>query len=320
MKKPQKTAKSSKRHVLLVTGLSGAGLSTTLKALEDQGYKAVDNLPLALVDALLKLKEGSGTPVAIGIDSRTWDFSAQAFLRKVAALKKNKALQTQLVFVNCDDQVLQRRYTETRRIHPLAVDRPIADGISRERQLLKSLRNAADHVIDTTDIKAHDLRRLVEGLFSLDAARGLFVNVTSFGFRNGVPREADLVLDVRFLDNPHWDAKLRVLSGRDAPVIRKIEKDPEFAPFFKNATALLQHLLPRYDREGKNYLTIGIGCTGGRHRSVFVAERLHLWLQRQGFSAGIRHRDLDSWAQQQGLEQKLKPGLDRKLKSKRRAA
>ena len=320
MKKPQKTAKSSKRHVLLVTGLSGAGLSTTLKALEDQGYKAVDNLPLALVDALLKLKEGSGTPVAIGIDSRTWDFSAQAFLRKVAALKKNKALQTQLVFVNCDDQVLQRRYTETRRIHPLAVDRPIADGISRERQLLKSLRNAADHVIDTTDIKAHDLRRLVEGLFSLDAARGLFVNVTSFGFRNGVPREADLVLDVRFLDNPHWDAKLRVLSGRDAPVIRKIEKDPEFAPFFKNATALLQHLLPRYDREGKNYLTIGIGCTGGRPPSLFVAERLHLWLQRQGFSAGIRHRDLDSWAQQQGLEQKLKPGLDRKLKSKRRAA
>jgi len=308
MKKTVKRAQKSgpKRKVLLVTGLSGAGLSTTLKALEDLGYKAVDNLPLALVDALLKLKEGSGTPVAIGIDSRTWDFSPQKFLRKTEALKKARGLQVELVFVNCDDQVLQRRYTETRRIHPLAVDRPIADGISRERQLLKPLRTAADHVIDTTDIKAHDLRRLVEGLFSLDAARGLFVNVTSFGFRNGVPREADLVLDVRFLDNPHWDAKLRPLSGRDVPVIRKIEKDPEFAPFFKNATALLQHLLPRYDREGKNYLTIGIGCTGGRHRSVFVAERLAQWLRQKGFNAGLRHRDLDSWSQQQGLVTKNK--------------
>ena len=270
----KRLASTAARKILLVTGLSGAGLSTALKSLEDLGYKAVDNLPLALVDALLAQKEGRGQPVAIGIDSRTWDFSAAKILQKIDSLKKLKNTEAALVFINCDDQVLQQRYTETRRVHPLAVDRPVADGVLRERQLLQPVRKAADHVIDTSDIKAHDLRRLIDGLFALDDDRGLYVAVTSFGFRNGVPRDADLVFDVRFLDNPHWDAKLRPLSGRDKPVMDKISKDPEFKPFFKNLTGLLQHLLPRYDREGKNYLTIAIGCTGGRHRSVYLAERL----------------------------------------------
>lgn len=290
-----------KRRVLLVTGLSGAGLSTTLKALEDLGYKAVDNLPLALVEDLLALKAGGTSPVAIGIDTRAWDFSAQKLLRESEALKARADIDAKLVFVDCEDAVLQRRYTETRRLHPLATDRPVKDGISQERQLLRACRRAADHVIDTSDIKAHDLRRLTQGLFGLKRGGGLVVTVTSFGFRNGLPREADLVLDVRFLDNPHWDAKLRPLSGRDAAVIRKIEKDPEFAPFFNNTCTLLKHLLPRYDREGKNYLTIAVGCTGGRHRSVFTAERLQGWLAANGFSAAVRHRDLERWTADQGL-------------------
>ncbi|MDE1153052.1 MAG: RNase adapter RapZ [Micavibrio sp.] len=320
-KKPpvKKTArKVPQRKVLLVTGLSGAGLSTALKALEDLGYQAVDNLPLALVDALLARTEGRGKPVAIGIDSRTWDFSGPKILKKIAALKVQRNLDAALVFVNCDDQILQQRYTETRRVHPLAIDRPIADGVQRERQMMQPIRKAADHVIDTSDIKAHDLRRLVAGLFHLDDDRGLFVAVTSFGFRNGVPREADLVFDVRFLDNPHWDPKLRPLSGLDAPVVKKIESDPEFTPFFKNVTGLLAHLLPRYDREGKHYLTVAVGCTGGRHRSVYTAEKIYVWLNRMNISAGVRHRDLDKWAAQQQL--KMVPE-DRHIKNtKRRSA
>lgn len=280
------------RRVLLVTGLSGAGLSTALKALEDSGYKAVDNLPLALVDNLLAQKEGLGKPVAIGIDSRTWDFSAAKLLKKVAALKADKRLRAELVFVNCEDAILQQRYTETRRVHPLAIDRPVADGVLRERLLMQPVRKSADHVIDTSDIKAHDLRRIVSGAFSLEQ-EALFITVTSFGFKNGVPREADLLFDVRFLDNPHWDAKLRPLSGLDKPVAARIRKDKGYAPFFRNMTALLGPLLPRYGREGKHYLTVALGCTGGKHRSVFVAEELKRWLQAKGHSAAVRHRDLE---------------------------
>jgi len=287
-----------KRRVLLVTGLSGAGLSTTLKSLEDLGYKAVDNLPLALVDKLLAQKEGQGTPVAIGIDSRTWDFSAAKLLRKAAELKKDKNLRAELVFVNCEDSILQHRFTETRRVHPLAVDRPVADGVLRERLMMQPVRKAADHVIDTSDIKAHDLRRIVSGAFSLEE-KGLFIVITSFGFKNGVPREADLVFDVRFLDNPHWDARLRPMSGRDAPVAAKIRGDKGYKPFFKNLTGLLGPLLPRYGREGKHYLTIALGCTGGRHRSVFVAEELSRWLRKKGHVGALHHRDLDKWAAQQ---------------------
>lgn len=309
--------KQKKRKVLLVTGLSGAGLSTALKALEDLGYKAVDNLPLALVDGLLSQKQGRGQPVAIGIDCRTWDFSAPKMLRKAAELKKKKGLSAQLVFINCEDGVLQQRFTETRRIHPLADERPVIDGIVQERQLMQPLRKAADHVIDTTDAKPHELRHILEGNFLQEDDRGLFVCVMSFAFRNGVPREADLVFDARFLDNPHWDPRLRLLSGRDAPVAQKLKGDKGYREFFKNLTALLALLLPRYAKAGKSYLTIAVGCTGGRHRSVFVAEELHRWLGQQGFSAlDLRHRDLEKWeAQQFSQSQDRKKNKQRKDKA-----
>lgn len=283
----RKKTNNRKRKILLVTGLSGAGMSTALKSLEDAGYKAVDNLPLALIGALLSQKEGMSQPVAIGIDTRAWDFTPEKLLRE---RKKSGA---ELVFIDCRDDVLQQRFTETRRVHPLAADRPVGDGVTFERKLMKPLKSAADHVIDTTDLKAQDLRRIMEGRFGQGEDGGLRVFVMSFGFKHGVPREADIVFDMRFLDNPHWDPKLRPLSGLDAPIARKIGRDPDFQRFFKGFAGLLSRLLPRYDAEGKNYLTIALGCTGGRHRSVFAADALYKKLRKDGASVAVRHRDID---------------------------
>ena len=277
--------------VILVTGLSGAGHSTALRALEDLGYEAVDNLPLALLNAPASFDR----PVALGIDSRTRGFSAAALLERIQRLKAEPGQSVRLVFLTCSDEVLQRRFTETRRRHPLALDRPIADGIRQERLLLEDLADAADLVIDSTDLAIGDLKRLMQGHFALDrrtgSAPGLAIAVMSFSYRYGLPREADLVFDVRFLANPHYQDELRPLTGRNAAVGAYIEADPAFRPFFENLTDLLLPLLPGYEREGKSYLTLAVGCTGGRHRSVFVAERLAEWLTQHGRRVDLRHRD-----------------------------
>lgn len=276
-----------KSPLILVTGLSGAGHSTALRALEDLGYEAVDNLPLVLLNAPVSFDR----PMALGIDSRTRGFSAEALLERIQRLRAEPGLSVSLVFLTCSDEVLQRRYTETRRRHPLAQDRPVADGIRQERLMLDALADAADLVIDSTDLAIGDLKRLMLGHFALGRRPGLAIAVMSFSYRYGLPREADLVFDVRFLDNPHYDPALRPLTGRDAAVGAHIEADPAFAPFFKNLTDLLLPLLPGYEREGKSYLTLAVGCTGGRHRSVFVAERLAAWLAGHGRRVDLRHRD-----------------------------
>jgi len=283
----------SRRRVVLVTGLSGAGMSVALKALEDLGYESVDNLRLSLVSALVQQVESGNRPLAIVIDSRTRDFSADAFVEQVEALRRRADLNVTLLFLECGDEVLQRRFTETRRRHPLALDRPVPDGIQRERALLAPLRETADLSIDTTSLSIHDLRRQLGGRFALDAEPGLLVSVMSFSFRQGLPREADLVFDVRFLTNPHWDPALRPLTGQDEAVAHRVASDPDFPAFFANLTGLLQPLLPRYNQEGKSYLTIAVGCTGGRHRSVYVAERLAAWLRDMGVKTGLSHRDLE---------------------------
>lgn len=288
------------RRILLATGMSGAGLSVALKALEDLGYESVDNLRLSLVPALIEQGDPSHRPLAIVIDSRTRDFSVAAFLEQVESLKARPDLDVRLLFLDCADEVLQRRFTETRRRHPLADDRPVPDGIQRERALLLPLKQRADATIDTTQLSIHDLRRILAGNFSLDAQPALQVFVTSFSFRLGLPREADLVFDVRFLTNPHWDLHLRPLTGRDPAVAAKVEADPDFPAFFRNLTGLLRPLLPRYNQEGKSYLTVAVGCTGGRHRSVFVAERLAGWLKDLGLKVGLSHRDLDRQGERQG--------------------
>ncbi len=283
---------ASHRRILLVTGMSGAGMSSALAALEDLGYEAVDNLPLSLVPALVAQGDLSNRPIAIGIDSRTREFNAERLLSQLRELREDDTLEVGLVFLDCDDDVLQRRYTETRRRHPLALDRPVADGIAADRNVVGPLRDHAELLIDSTTLSIHDLRRQLEGRFAVGGEPGLFVQVTSFSFRRGLPREADLVFDVRFLDNPYWNAELRPLTGLDEAVQQAVAADRDFAEFFDRMTGLLSPLLPRYNQEGKSYLTIAIGCTGGRHRSVFVATRLELWLQDQGYRVGLMHRDL----------------------------
>jgi RNase adapter protein RapZ len=281
-------------RLLVVTGMSGAGRSTALKAFEDMGYEAVDNLPLSLLPNLLGAP--SPPPLAIGVDVRTRDFGVNALLATLDSLVAEHNLELKIVFLDCEDDRLVRRYTETRRRHPLAGDRPVLDGIHLERQRVWPLRDRADLVIDTTALNPGDLKRLLHGHFALGAAPGITIFVTSFSYRHGLPRDADLVFDVRFLRNPHYVAGLRPLTGRDAPVGAFIEADQDFAPFFKRLCLLLAPLLPRYEREGKSYLTIAIGCTGGRHRSVYLAERLAAWLSEQGRPVGVNHRDLDQWA------------------------
>lgn len=306
-----------RRQVLLVTGLSGAGLSTALKALEDLGWKVVDNLPLSLIDPLLSRAEGRAQPVALGIDSRTWDFSAAAFEKTLEKLRGDDALRVRVLFIDCADGVLQQRFTETRRRHPLALDRSVADGVDLERGLVGPLRDLADLAIDTSDLKSGDLRRIVAGHFTLDEGHGLLVFVTSFGYRHGLPREADLVFDVRFLDNPYYDPLLRPLTGRDPGVAARICQDSGYGNFFSGLTALLGPLLPRYQGEGRSYLTIAIGCTGGRHRSVFVAEELFAWLDAKGYSVGLRHRDMERWTSEQKAQP---PGGENEQTRKRESA
>ncbi|WP_454016847.1 RNase adapter RapZ [Azospirillum sp. Marseille-Q6669] len=287
-------------QLVLVTGMSGAGMSVALKALEDLGYEAVDNLRLSLVPALLEQADPRKRPLALVIDSRTRDFSAHAMLEEVEALKAHAGLDVRLVFLDCGDETLQRRFTETRRRHPLAIDRPVPDGIQLERTMLLPLKQQADVTIDTTQLSIHDLRRILAGNFQIGAQAALQVFVTSFSFRMGLPREADLVFDVRFLTNPHYDPDLRPLTGLDPRVAARVEGDPDFADFFRHLTELLQPLLPRYNQEGKSYLTIAVGCTGGKHRSVFVAERLAAWLGGLGLKVGISHRELDRQAPRTG--------------------
>ena len=290
--RPRKT-RAVVRPLVLVTGLSGAGLSTALKTLEDLGYQAVDNLPLALVPALVKDKKGAGRPLAIGIDSRTWGFSARATAALVRQIKADPQLSARLLFIDCQDSELQRRFTETRRVHPLALDRPVADGVARDRARLDSLRDVADLVLDTTDLTARDFRRMVAGHFSLSRERDMVVFVTSFGFKHGLPRNADLVFDVRFLDNPYWKPALRKLSGLDRAVGEYVAADGAYGDFFTRMTEMLVTMLPRYRQEGRNYLTIAVGCTGGRHRSVFTTEQLYTWIDRAGYSVAVGHRDID---------------------------
>ena len=278
--------------VVLVTGLSGAGKATSMKALEDLGYETIDNLPLALLGALLSPEaDHPARGVAINVDIRSRGFNADQFLRRVESLRSRPDLDLQLLFVDCAEGVLAQRYTETRRRHPMAEDRPVPDGIALEQRLMFPVRDEADEVIDTTLLSTNDLKRLIAGLFPLDEYAGLTVTVMSFSYKKGLPREADLVFDVRFLANPHWVPELRPGTGRDPGVAAHVAADPAFPEFDERVTGLLTFLVPLYRREGKSYLTIAFGCTGGRHRSVFMAERVGRVLREGGHRVTVIHRD-----------------------------
>jgi len=286
------TAGATRRRVVLVTGMSGAGRTSALRALEDAGYEAVDNLPLSLLSSLIRPEETQVRALAVGVDTRTRGFAAEPLLATIDRVRADRGLDVRLVFVDSDDESLRRRFTETRRRHPLATDRPLADGIRAERLMLRELREHADLVIDTSNLSQAELKQRVQDSLPLDTSPGLGVHVVSFAYRNGLPRDADLVFDVRFLANPHYQPNMRALTGRDVAVAEFIERDSGCAGFLDGLTTMLAALLPRYEREGKSYLTIAIGCTGGRHRSVYVAERLVAWLRSRGRRCGLMHRDL----------------------------
>lgn len=280
--------------VVLVTGMSGAGRSTALKILEDLGYEAVDNLPLTLLAGLIRQGSYNGAtrPLAIGVDIRTRDFAVDPALNALDKFVRDEGVEMRILFLDCDDDVLLRRYTETRRRHPLAEDRPVPDGIRLERRLLSRLRDRAAAVVDTSGTTLGNLKEQVTGYFGLDDRIELNVSVTSFSYRQGLPREADLVFDVRFLSNPHYDTALRPLSGTDAEVGAFIVADQDFNEFLGHLKSMLGILLPRYEKEGKSYLTIAVGCTGGRHRSVYVARRLVELIENLGHRVTLHHRDL----------------------------
>jgi UPF0042 nucleotide-binding protein len=275
---------------LLVTGMAGAGRTTALKVLEDLGYEAVDNLPAALLGAMISTGDRFDRRVAVGIDCRSRAFDPVA-LTDLLDRREHDVDDLRLVFLDCESEVLRRRFTETRRRHPLASDRPIMDGIARERLLMEPLRGRASLVIDTSLLAPKDLRQVLIGHFGADQGTELVVSLISFGFRNGLPRESDFVFDVRFLRNPHYVEELRPLTGRDPPVRDYVQADAHFPFLLDQLTELMTTLLPSFMREGKTYLTIAFGCTGGRHRSVAVTEAFASTLRAAGWPALVQHRD-----------------------------
>ena len=287
----------SSRFVVL-TGLSGAGKSQAIRALEDLGYFCVDNLPITLIPTFAQLTLRAGTDIAkaaVVVDIREGTLLAQ-FPAIYRRLQKTPGLHPRLIFLEASDAALVRRFSETRRPHPLAPDRSAAEGIREERNRLRTIRGMADQILDTTAMTVHDLRRAFLNLSREGSAQApLVVTILSFGFKHGIPVDSDLLFDVRFLPNPHFVPGLRPFSGKDRPVLRFLEQAEATNEFLDHTTNLLSFLLPQYISEGKAYLTVGIGCTGGRHRSVAIAESLRKRLGTiKGVRIRVRHRDINN--------------------------
>ena len=286
------SARPSLPRLLLVTGMSGAGKSTVLDALEDMGWDCVDNLPSALLNDFVHGERDArqNIPVAVGMDVRSRGFDPKALPALLASID---GVTPEILYLDCAGSELIRRYDETRRRHPLAPDRPAEDGIARERGATASLRRAADVVLDTTDLTPGDLRDALRQRYGGEVDQPV-ITVSSFGFARGISRTADLVFDMRFLANPHWIDALRPLTGEDNEVQAYVARDPAWGVMMDQVEALLTALIPRYWAAGKSYLTVAFGCTGGRHRSVAAAVEMAKRLHRAEFSPIVRHRDLAS--------------------------
>jgi len=274
--------------LVIVTGLSGSGKSYVNKCLEDMGYFCVDNLPLELVEPLLS--RVSASRVGVILDVRNPDFAGR--FPEILSRLREKVPGARLLFLDASEESLIRRFSETRRPHPLSADQSLLQSLRREREMLEEVRSVADVVVDTSEMTVHELRSFIQKTFVGDPSRArMLVSATSFGYKFGVPHDVDLLFDVRFLANPHFVAELKPKTGSDPAVAAYIEQDPETERFLKRVREFLDYLLPLYEREHKSYLSIGVGCTGGRHRSVFVAERLAAMLKERGYPVRVSHRD-----------------------------
>lgn len=278
--------------LVFVTGPSGAGRSTTINALEDIGYEAIDNLPLSLVPRLI---DGPplGRPIALGLDVRNRDFNTTTLIELIDTLTRDPRVALSVLYLDCAPNELIRRYSQTRRRHPLAAEETPEEGVGREIDLLAPIRVRADHLIDTTEMSPHDLRAEIERWFNAQKGQRLSVSVQSFSYKRGLPRGLDFVFDCRFLQNPHWVPALRELDGRDARVAGHVASDARFDEFFDRVSGLVQMVLPATVEEGKSYLSIGFGCTGGQHRSVTLVEKLGKVLADAGWAVSKRHRELE---------------------------
>jgi UPF0042 nucleotide-binding protein len=284
------------RQLVLLTGLSGSGKGSVLRTFEDLGFYCVDNLPVDLIAKFSELcVEGGGEieRAALLVDAREGDK-----LARLPAIYKRlrKEHPTSLVFVEAGDEALVRRFSETRRPHPMGRDVSVREGIKQERRLMAPIRKVADLIIDTTKFNVHELRQFITSRFQNPRHRPMLVSLVSFGFRFGIPTDADVVIDVRFLPNPHFVPSLRKYTGRDPRVARYIRSFPQTGEFLRRMDSLLSYLIPHYIREGKSYLTIAFGCTGGRHRSVMMAEALRRTLARLDFAVKVAHRDMEKSA------------------------
>lgn len=283
---------ASAERVILVSGPSGAGRSTAINALEDLGYETIDNIPLRLIPRLL---DGPAPvrPMALGIDVRNRDFSVEGFLDLRTQLQGWPGLRLELVYLDCSEEVLVRRYSETRRRHPLSPDTTPSEGIRMERALLAPVRAVSDTLIDTSESSPHDLRDELANGFSLEDGPHLAVSLGSFSYKRGVPQGADMILDCRFLANPHWEPELRAMTGMDGEVARYVAEDDRYDTFLRQVLEMLSFLLPAYRDEGKSHFSVSFGCTGGQHRSVAVAETVASGLAEAGWRVSIRHRELE---------------------------
>lgn len=286
------TIVDSPSSLILITGPSGAGRSTAIHALEDLGFEAIDNIPLSLVPRLIE-GPSLAQPIALGLDVRNRDFSASGLIELIDQLTRDPRILLQVIYLDCSTSELIRRYSQTRRRHPLALLDTPSEGIAREIDLLAPIRARADHLIDTTEMSPHDLKADMAQWFAREETAQMAVSLQSFSYKRGLPRGLDLVLDCRFLRNPHWQLHLRDLDGSDPAVADYISADPLFDDFFDKVRDLILLLLPAHRDEGKAHLAIGFGCTGGQHRSVAVAEKLGKVLADAGWPVSKRHRELE---------------------------
>jgi RNase adapter protein RapZ len=293
-RRTRRRSASREARLLIITGLSGSGKTHVARALEDIGWFCVDNLPSALIPRFAELIRASEElrRSALVVDMREREFLRQ-FPHVFRPLRGRGGLGVSLLFLEADEKVLVRRFSETRRPHPLAINQPAIEGIREEREALKPIRKMADLILDTSDYTVHQLRDYIREHYDVrHEAAPIVVSVMSFGYKYGVPSDADLVFDVRFLPNPNFVPSLKALTGNHAPVIRYMRRQKDTAVFLDKMKSFLSYVVPRYIKEGKSYLTIAIGCTGGRHRSVMIANALAEALSGQGYPVRVRHRDL----------------------------